>query len=58
LVENLKQGHRRYHSAALRGELLALKAENWRKYRRMKVGIPTEKDRDRLCNADSPSACC
>jgi len=58
-IENLKQGHRRYHSAKLRKELLALKAEIWRKYRRMKVvGIPTEKDRSRPCNAESPSASC
>jgi len=58
LIENLKQGHRRYHSAELRKELLALKAEIWRKSRRMKVGIPTDKDRSRPCNAESPSASC
>jgi hypothetical protein len=58
LVENLTQGHRRYHSAKLRKELMALKAEIWRKYRRMKVGPPTETDRSRLCNQDSPSARC
>jgi hypothetical protein len=58
LVENLKQGHRRYHSAELREELLALKARIWRKYRRMKVGIPTDKDRSRPCNTESPSASC
>ena len=32
LIEGLKQGHRRYLSAQLRIELLALKTEIWRKY--------------------------
>jgi hypothetical protein len=58
LIENLKQGHRRHHSAELRNELLALKAEIWKKYQRMKVGTPTDKDRSRPCNGDSPSASC
>jgi hypothetical protein len=58
LIENLKQGHRRFHSAELRDELLALKAEIGRKYRRMKVGIPSDKDRNRPCNQESPSASC
>ena len=58
LIEDLTQGHRRYHSAKLREELIALKAEIWRKYRRMKVGLPTENDRSRPCNQDSPSARC
>jgi hypothetical protein len=58
LIEDLTQGHRRYHSAKLREELMALKAEIWRKYRRMKVGLPTENDRSRPCNQDSPSARC
>jgi Nucleotide modification associated domain 2 len=58
LIEDLKQGHRRYHSVELRNKLLSLKAEIWRKYRRMKVGIPTDKDRSRPCNGDSPSARC
>ncbi len=58
LVENLKRGHRRYHSSGLREELLALKDEIWRKYRRMKVGTPTDKHRIRPCNGESPSASC
>jgi hypothetical protein len=58
LIEALTQGHRRYHSAKLRKELMALKAEIWRKYRRMRVGPPTENDRSRPCNEDSPSASC
>lgn len=58
LIEGLKQGHRRYYSAKLRKELMALQAEIWRKYRRMKVGRPTENDRSRPCNQDSPSARC
>jgi len=58
LIEDLTQGHRRYHSAKLRNELMALKAAIWRKYRRMKVGRPTENDRSRPCNQDSPSASC
>ena len=58
LIENLKQGHRRSHSEGLREELLALKDETWSKYRLMKVGSPTDKDRSRKCNAESPSARC
>ncbi|HTV40477.1 MAG TPA: hypothetical protein VMF08_07880 [Candidatus Sulfotelmatobacter sp.] len=57
LIENLKQGHRRYHSAGLRNELLALKKEIWNKYHRKKIGIPMDKDRTRICNAECPSAC-
>jgi hypothetical protein len=55
-IESLKQGHRRFHSAELRDELLALKAEIWRKYRKMKVGNPSDTDRSRLCNRECPSA--
>lgn len=58
LIENLKQGHRRHHSVGLRNELLSLKAEVWNKYQRMKVGSPTDEDRSRPCNGDSPSASC
>lgn len=61
LIEGLKQGHRRYRSAELReerAELLALKLEIWSKYRRMKVGSPTDKDRSRPCNTESKSARC
>jgi hypothetical protein len=58
LVENLKQGHRRSHSVALRNELLALKAEIWSKYHRMKIGTPTDDDFTRRCNTESPSVRC
>ena len=58
LIEDLTRGHRRHHSATLRKELTALKAEIWRKYRRKKVGLPTEKDRSHPCNLESPSASC
>jgi hypothetical protein len=58
LIEALTQGHRRYHSEKLREELMALKAEIWRKYRRMKAGLPTENDRSRPCNQDTPSTRC
>ncbi len=58
LIENLKQGHRRHHLVELRNELLALKAEIWNKYQRMKVGIPTDDDFSRMCNGESPSASC
>lgn len=58
LIDDLTQGHRRHHSATLRKELMALKAEMWRKYRRMKVGSPTEQDRSRPCNLESPSTRC
>jgi hypothetical protein len=56
LIENLKQGNRRYYSSDLRAELLALKTEIWRNY--MEVGIPTDNDYTRLCNDESPSASC
>ena len=58
LIEDLTQGHRRHHSVRLRKELMALKAEIWRKYSRMKVGLPTENDRSRPCNQDTPSTRC
>ena len=57
LIESLTRGHRVNHSPKLRQELLALKRQLWRKIRRMKNGEPTDSDRTRLCNADSPSAC-
>lgn len=58
LVEGLKRGHRVNHSAELRRELLELKKRVWREHRRMKVGAPTDADRTRLCNSDSPSVQC
>jgi hypothetical protein len=58
LIENLKQGHRRYHSTELREELLKLKTEIWTKYQRTQVGTATDDDRTRLCNDESPSASC
>jgi hypothetical protein len=58
LVEELKRGHRRYQSAELRNELLALKSEVWNTYSRMKVGLPTDDDFTRMCNRESPSASC
>jgi hypothetical protein len=58
LIEDLTRGHRRHHSAKLHKELLALKAEIWRKYRRKKVGPPTETDRTRPCNLETPSTSC
>jgi len=58
LIEGLKQGHRVNHSQKLHDELLNLKAEIWRRYRRMKLGPPTDSDRSKLCNSDSPSARC
>ena len=58
LVEGLRRGHRVNHSIKLRRELLELKKQVWRKYRRMKIGVPTDADRTRLCNSDSPSAQC
>jgi hypothetical protein len=58
LIDDLTQGHRRHHSAKLRKELITLKAEIWRKYRRMTVGPPTENDRSRPCNQECPSTRC
>jgi hypothetical protein len=57
-IEGLKQGHRRYLSAELRKELLALKKMFWGKYRRMKIGAPTDGDYNRTCNGNSPSGQC
>jgi hypothetical protein len=58
LIQNLKQGHRRYHSSELRKELLALKDEIWKQYRRMRVGLPSDDNFKRRCNTESPSARC
>jgi Nucleotide modification associated domain 2 len=58
LIENLKQGHRRYYSTALRAELLGLKTEIWTNYRWMQIGMPTDDDYTRRCNDESPSASC
>ncbi len=58
LVEGLKRGHRVNHSRKLRRALLDLKKLIWRKYRRMNIGTPTDADRTRVCNSDSPSAQC
>jgi hypothetical protein len=58
LIEDLTRGHRCHHSPTLRKELTALKAEIWRKYRRKKVGSPTEKDRSLACNLESPTTKC
>jgi|GEM_PF-4685344 len=58
MIEGLRQGHRRYHSAELRKELLELKTEVWERYELMKVGSPTENDQSRPCNAESPSGSC
>jgi len=58
LVEGLKRGHRVNHSTKLHRELLELKKRVWREHRRMKIGAPTDTDRSRLCNSDSPSVQC
>lgn len=58
LVEGLRRGHCVNHSIKLHRELLELKKRVWRKHRRMKIGAPTDADRTRLCNSDSPSAQC
>ena len=58
LIKDLKRGHRRYLSPELRKELLALKAQIWRRYRRKKVGLPTENDRSRPCNQEFPGTRC
>jgi hypothetical protein len=58
-IARLKRGHRRYYSHELRKDLLALKAEIWRKYRRMRVGTPSDNDYHRPCNNESaPSGIC
>jgi hypothetical protein len=59
LIEALTQGHRCHHSAKLRKDLMKLQAEVWRKYRRMKVGPPSEKNEpSRLCNQESRGTRC
>jgi hypothetical protein len=58
LIAGLKQGHRRHHSRALRKELLKLKGEIWRKYRRMRVGASSDDNYSRPCNIESPSVRC
>ena len=56
LIGGLKRGHRRHYSSTLRTELLTLKAEVWRNYRRIRVGPPSDGNYDRPCNNESPSA--
>jgi hypothetical protein len=58
LIENLKQGHRVNHSAELHRQLLNLKKRVWREFPEMKIGSPTESDRSKVCNADTPSTLC
>jgi hypothetical protein len=58
LIAGLKRGHRRYHSTPLRKELLRLKAEIWRKYRRMRVGMPSDDHYRRRCNTETATASC
>jgi hypothetical protein len=58
LVERLKRGHRVNHSATLRSELLQLQNDMWRRYRRKKLGPPTDSDRSKVCNLDTPSVLC
>ncbi len=58
MVTKLKRGHRRNHSPALRAELLELKTDVWKQYRRRKLGAPTEEASGLRCNTDSPSAAC
>lgn len=58
LVEGLTRGHRVNLSIKLRYALLELKKRVWRKHRRTKIGAPTDADRTRLCNSDSPSVQC
>jgi len=58
LIEALKRGHRVNHSPTLRREFLRLRKDFWGRHRRMKLGLPTDSDKTRLCNTDSPSARC
>jgi hypothetical protein len=50
LIKGLKRGHRLNHSKELRRQLMDLKKQAWRKYRRMMIGSPTEANQSRLCN--------
>jgi len=58
LIENLTQGHRLNHSARVRSELMQLKNEMWKKYRQMRIGRPSHRDRTLVCNQDAGSARC
>ena len=57
-VESLGRGHRRFHSDALREELLALKKEMWGRFSRAKNGPPTDRDPAKPCNSESASGIC
>jgi hypothetical protein len=57
-IEALKQGHRRYHSKALREELMQLKTKLWARNRQMKLGAPHDRDRTGTCNRETGSARC
>lgn len=54
-VESLKQGHRRFHAVELREQLVKLQRSIWRRYRRKKIGNPSDVDNSRPCNADRGS---
>jgi hypothetical protein len=58
LIEGLKRGHRVNYSCQLRSELMALKDRLWSQYDKMILGPPTDPDRTRVCNRETPSAEC
>ncbi len=58
LIEGLKRGHRLNYSGQLRSELIALKDHLWSQYEKMILGPPTDPDRTRVCNRETPSAEC
>jgi hypothetical protein len=59
-IERLRRGHRRNHSARLRYELLQLKKEIWKRYSKIKIGMPSDAGTFNRCNTDcgSESSCC
>jgi hypothetical protein len=58
MLDRLFQGHRVNHDPKVRGELLRLAQRLWTKFPAGKNGEPSDADRSRRCNTNTPSATC
>jgi len=58
MLSRLTQGHRRNHNKKVREELCQLKMKLWKNFPRSKIGKPSDRDKSRRCNADTPSVRC
>ena len=58
MLKRLKRGHRLNHDPEVRQELCALAKQLWRTGLAGKQGEPSDSDKSRRCNTDTPSAKC